>query len=174
MAKNLIIQLVSKQELPLLLEIAKSTFINTYAHLNDPQNFNEYLSLNFNLEKITQEFNNSESAFFFVKKENKICGYLKLNWGNAQTDNPLKNAIEIERIYVLQEFQGQQIGKMMVNEAIKLSKSKSAKWLWLGVWERNPKAIGFYKKMGFEAFGEHAFIVGQERQIDVIMKQRID
>ncbi|MFT4761588.1 MAG: ribosomal protein S18 acetylase RimI-like enzyme [Saprospiraceae bacterium] len=164
---------IQNSDILLLLDLARSTFINSYAHLNDPKSFNDYVTANFNLTKITTEFNHPESAFFFAKKDREICGYLKLNWEAAQTDYPVKNGVEIERIYVLQAFQGQKIGKLMVEETIQFSKSKNLEWLWLGVWERNPKAIGFYEKMGFEAFGEHVFVLGEEQQTDVLMRQKI-
>lgn len=164
---------VEKSNLTELLHLAKSTFITTYAHLNDPKNFNEYVAENFSLAKITEEFNNPESAFFFAKIEEEVCGYLKLNWGKAQTDQQLPDGVEIERIYVEKAFQGQKIGKMMIEAATDFTEKKGIPWLWLGVWDENPKAIGFYEKMGFEAFGEHVFVVGQERQIDILMRKKI-
>lgn len=171
--QNVMIVPVEKTEISNLLHLAKSTFINTYAHLNDPKNFDEYVTKNFSLEKISEEFNHPESAFFFAKKDDQICGYLKLNWGAAQTDQALANAVEIERIYVKQAFQGQKIGKLMIEAAEDITKKKGIEWLWLGVWEENPKAIGFYQKMGFAAFGEHVFVLGPERQIDILMKKNV-
>jgi len=173
MESTTFIEKIEKSELPTLLQIAKSTFINNYAHLNDPKNFDEYVNENFNLKNITAEFNNPETAFLFAKKDDEICGYLKLNWGKAQTDHQLRNALEIERIYILQAFQGQKIGKLLVDKALEVAKAKKVDWIWLGVWEQNPKAIGFYKKVGFESFGEHAFMMGSERQTDILMRKTI-
>jgi ribosomal protein S18 acetylase RimI-like enzyme len=46
-------------------------------------------------------------------------------------------------------------------------------YVWLGVWEHNPRAIAFYRKFGFEVVGEHAFMLGQELQRDLIMTARV-
>jgi ribosomal protein S18 acetylase RimI-like enzyme len=41
--------------------------------------------------------------------------------------------------------------------------------LWLGVWEKNPNAIGFYERLGFKKVGTHAFRFGSEMQTDLLM-----
>jgi len=45
--------------------------------------------------------------------------------------------------------------------------------LWLGVWERNERAIAFYNRWGFESVGTHIFLLGQDRQTDFIMAHRV-
>ncbi len=46
--------------------------------------------------------------------------------------------------------------------------------VWLGVWEKNSRAISFYKKMGFQEVGEHTFTLGYDPQRDIIMELRIE
>ena len=41
--------------------------------------------------------------------------------------------------------------------------------MWLGVWERNPRAIAFYLKAGFVQVGSHVFMVGSDRQTDWVL-----
>ena len=41
--------------------------------------------------------------------------------------------------------------------------------VWLGVWEKNPRAIAFYKKFGFKEAGEHVFLLGRDPQRDIIL-----
>jgi len=95
---------------------------------------------------------------------------MKLNTGEAQKENQNDNALEIERIYVLQEFQGKKVGQLLYLHAIKVAEGLSADYVWLGVWEKNFRAIAFYKKNGFVAFDQHVFILGDDRQIDILMK----
>ena len=99
-----------------------------------------------------------------------VVGYFKLNWGDAQKDIHDENAVEIERIYVLKEFQRKRIGQQMLAKTIELAKDKGAEYIWLGVWEKNIKAIRFYEKHGFEKFGEHVFMLGNDKQTDHLMK----
>ena len=76
----------------------------------------------------------------------QLVGYLKINWGSAQTENQQNNSLEIERIYVLDKFHGNQFGQKLLEVALHMSKEKAVDYVWLGVWEHNSKAIHFYQK----------------------------
>jgi len=99
-----------------------------------------------------------------------VVGYLKLNWGNAQTEKTTENTLEIERIYVVKEYQGKKIGNILIQKSIEIGKSKNIDYLWLGVWNKNTKAIKFYKNNGFLPFNKHEFLLGTESQVDIMMK----
>jgi ribosomal protein S18 acetylase RimI-like enzyme len=111
-----------------------------------------------------------DSEFYFAKKEDKIVGYLKLNFGDSQTESIDENGMEIERIYVLKAFHRQGIGQYMFDKAVDMARQKQLKFLWLGVWEENYKALNFYKKNGLVEFDKHNFILGNDVQTDVLMK----
>ena len=78
-----------------------------------------------------------------------MSGYIKLNEYKAQTDIYDPRSLEIERIYVTKEFQGKGLGSALMNKAIDIAVTRKKSYVWLGVWERNHKAILFYKKKGF-------------------------
>ena len=103
-----------------------------------------------------------------------MAGYLKVNWGGAQTDRKLDNAFEVQRIYVLKEYHGQGVGKALFEKALRIAESGDFDWAWLGVWEKNHKAQHFYKHYGFEKFGEHQFVVTPEKvDIDWLLKKSL-
>ena len=156
-----------------LLEIARSTFIDTYAHLNSEENFQDYVSVNFTLEKISAELNHPESAFYFAMDQDEVMGYFKINTGQAQSESHDPDAMEIERIYVRKAFHGQGMGRQMIQKVIELARDKQIENLWLGVWEKNPGAIAFYEKLGFQKFGTHVFTVGDDDQTDILMGLRV-
>lgn len=110
------------------------------------------------------------SQFYFASLSNNILGYLKVNFGTAQTELEDVNALEIERIYVLKEFHGKQIGQLLYQKAIEIAKERDLNYVWLGVWENNQRAIRFYLKNGFVEFNRHLFKLGDEEQIDIMMK----
>ena len=141
------------EELHFLVEISKTTFITAFEADNNPKDFNAYIEEAFSSKQIKEELLNPNSTFYFVYKENSLVGYLKLNIGDAQNEQFEKKGMELERIYVLQEYQGQQIGKQMLDKAIIFARKKRVEFLWLGVWEENKQAIRFYKRYGFIKFG---------------------
>jgi ribosomal protein S18 acetylase RimI-like enzyme len=53
---------------------------------------------------------------------------------------------------------------------MQVAKDINATHVWLGVWEKNPKAIRFYKKNGFVEFDKHIFKLGTDEQTDIMMK----
>lgn len=161
------------QDLERLKEIGKATFTETFAADNTEENLSLYLKNGFSTEKLTQELTDNYSEFYFAEYEGKMIGYLKINFGPSQTESNVENAIEIERIYVLKEFQGKKIGQALYEKAITVAKEKNVDFVWLGVWEKNPKAISFYKKNGFEAFDSHIFNLGNDEQTDILMKLKL-
>jgi ribosomal protein S18 acetylase RimI-like enzyme len=130
----------------------------------------KYLEEGFSDEKLTTELNNPDSEFYFAFQENEVIGYLKINHGQSQTELKDETAMEIERIYVLKDFHGKNIGQLLFEKAIELATQKNANYIWLGVWEENPRAINFYKKNGFVEFDKHIFVLGDDEQTDIMMR----
>lgn len=130
----------------------------------------KYLDEYFSVEKLTAEFNNKSSEFYFATIGKNVIGYLKLNFGQAQTELQDGNALEIERIYVLKEFHGKGVGQLLYDKALQIARQKNVDYVWLGVWEENRRAINFYTKNGFVEFDKHIFKLGNEEQTDKMMK----
>lgn len=165
---------LTTQDLLPLQQIGRQTFYETFAGDNSPEDMEKYLDKSFAISKLTAEINNVNSEFYFAQIENNVLGYLKLNWGSAQTEEQDQNALEIERIYVLKEFHGKSVGQVLFDKAIEVAKAKKANYVWLGVWEENHRAIQFYQKNGFITFDKHIFQLGTDKQTDILMKLILD
>jgi len=161
-------------EIEQLQAIGRQTFLETFADGNTQENMQQYLEEGFAIDKLTVELTNPYSEFFFAKIDDQVVGYLKINFGQAQTELNDNNALEIERIYVLKEFHGKKVGQILYDYAFDLAKNANADYLWLGVWEENPRAINFYKKNGFVEFDKHIFRLGDDEQTDIMMKLKIN
>lgn len=154
----------------ILQTIARNTFDETFSESNTEEDMNKYLDEAYSNERLTMELTNPDSYFYFAMYDNVLAGYLKLNKGQAQTELKDSAALEIERIYVLKQFQGAKIGQALYAKAIEFAKTVNVKYIWLGVWEENVKAIGFYTKNGFVEFDKHLFKLGTDEQTDIMMK----
>ncbi|MEE9361811.1 MAG: GNAT family N-acetyltransferase [Cellulophaga sp.] len=153
-----------------LMKISKKTFIDAFEEDNEPEDFKNYIDLAFDKERVLEELKNEHSYFYFVYKELDLVGYFKLNAEDAQSDVKDSSAMELERIYVLQEFQGLKIGQWMLDEVKEIVLEKGKKYIWLGVWEKNLSAIKFYQKYNFFKFGEHPYYIGKDKQTDWLMR----
>ena len=74
---------------------------------------------------------------------------------------------------MLKEFHGMKVGQLLYEKAIEIARLNNAEYVWLGVWEENPRAISFYKKNGFVEFDKHIFNMGNEDQTDIMMKKEL-
>ena len=167
------IQKVTLSDIAQLQKIGRQTFIETFSEANSEENMKNYLEEGFSIEKLTNEINNKNSEFYFATFNNEIIGYLKLNFGDSQTELKDHKALEIERIYVSKEFHGKKVGQFLYDKAIQIAKQKNAEYVWLGVWEENLRAISFYKKNGFVEFDKHIFKLGNDEQTDIMMKLKL-
>lgn len=156
-----------------LQQIGKQTFYETFSDSNTEEDMAEYLNEKFSMTTLSTELNEKNAKFYFAQIENEVVGYLKLNSGQSQTELKDDKALEIERIYVLKEFHGKKVGQVLYDKAIEIAKKKNADFVWLGVWEENPRAIRFYEKNGFVAFDKHIFKLGSDEQTDIMMKLKL-
>jgi diamine N-acetyltransferase len=167
------IQKATIADLEIIQEIGTKTFVETFAETNSSANLENYVQKNFNAAQVASELNNPESIFYLANLGEKTLGYLKLNFGQAQTEIHSLEAMEIQRIYVLKEFHGKKIGQLFLNHAVKIGQQSGVDSIWLGVWENNYKAIEFYNKNDFIEFDTHTFTLGDEVQTDILMELRI-
>lgn len=160
-------------DLDYLQKNGRQTFQETFSECNSQENMINYLEQGFSNEKLTAELNDNNSEFYFATLNNEVIGYLKINFGSSQTELRDSKALEIERIYVSKEFHGKSIGQLLYDKAIQIAKLKNADYVWLGVWEENPRAIRFYEKNGFVEFDKHIFKLGNDEQTDIMMKLKL-
>lgn len=154
-----------------LQKLARTTFSETFSEHNSPENMQKYLDQKFSDSQLISELNCQESQFFGAYIQQQLVGYLKLNTGKAQTEAQDTDALEIERIYVLKAFHGAKVGQVLLQKAFEQALGK--KYLWLGVWEKNFRALRFYEKNGFRIFDQHVFVLGNEAQTDYLMRKEV-
>jgi ribosomal protein S18 acetylase RimI-like enzyme len=169
----MIINKVTAEDIDTLVFFSRKTFFDAFFHLNKPEDMEAYASVALSYDKLLSEVNNPDSAFYFAQLDDELVGYIKLNYASAQTEFKDKNAIEIERIYVLSSAQGKQIGKQFLDFTETLAKKANLQYIWLGVWDNNHNAIRFYERHGFKAFGSHDFFLGNDQQTDVLMRKEL-
>lgn len=160
---------VTTDDIKELQTISFRTFDDTFREMNHPDNLKDYLNKAFTYDKLQRELEHPNSYFYFLYDNDEVVGYLKLNVGSAQTEDIASDSLEIERLYILKNYQNYGYGKKLMNFAINFAVDENKKSVWLGVWEKNKKAIEFYKHSGFKKVTEHKFQMGDETQTDIIM-----
>ena len=157
-------------DLPELLALARTSFVQAFTAGNKPENVQAYLAEAFTEDKLTQEIQETASTFIVASLAGKLVGYTKLNLSTAQADVQDPASVEVARLYTLEEVWGTGLGQLLLDAAIAFGRQEGKTWLWLGVWEHNARAIRFYEKNGLLIFGSHPFPFGDEIQTDWLMR----
>lgn len=156
-------------DLATLREISIRSFRQAFESDNAQKDMDAYIAESMSEQRLSAEIRNEESIFMFAYCGEKLAGYLKVNFGAAQTEKLTGINMEIERIYVLAEFQRSGVGQVMLDKALHLAIAAGVHNVWLGVWERNAKAIAFYTRNCFSVCGSHSFRLGDDVQTDLLM-----
>jgi diamine N-acetyltransferase len=171
--KSKLLQATS-EDIVALQELAATTFYDTYNHLNPPGVVDDFIEKNFALNVLLEEINTPKTVIFILWIENKASGYIKLRYNDEASEQlGTSEHLELERIYVRKEFQGQSFGKFLLQQAQSYTAAQGYAILWLGVWSENQKALTFYQRQGFEIFGEHIFWMVDDPQKDWLMRKMV-
>jgi len=165
--------MAAKADAALIADISRQTFYDTFASHNSKENMDKFMNIQFAKERLISELDDPENIFFLAYEKDQLAGYVKLR--DSQNPEQLQNlaGIEIVRIYSVTSMIGKGIGKLLMQTSIEEAIKRKKEVVWLGVWEKNQRAIEFYAKWGFEKFGEHDFILGNDIQTDWLMKKVI-
>lgn len=169
---NITIRLATKEDVLVLSKLSIDTFIESYAGQNTAENTAIYIDKHFKPEQVEQEIIDPRNKVFLAFSGSDLAGYIKLSNINQPEKLKGNNNLEIERLYVLKQYQEQKIGATLMSYSLSYAIKNGFDTLWLGVWVQNEKAIAFYKRWDFEVFGEHIFQFGKDAQTDLLMKRK--
>jgi ribosomal protein S18 acetylase RimI-like enzyme len=167
------IRKATKEEVPAVRELAIEVYTDTFAAHNSEENMVAFFNENYSLEKFNTEFEEPGSSLYIAVDNLKIVGFLRLRKNDEAADKLGTNTLELQRLYVHKEYHGTPVAKLLMEKTFEVAKDLKVEWLWLGVWEKNLRAQKFYSKYGFERFGEHVFQMGDDPQIDWLLKKKM-
>jgi ribosomal protein S18 acetylase RimI-like enzyme len=156
----------------LLAELGAQTFAESFAADNTPENMSAYLADSFSPEKQARELTDPDSRFLIIELDRTAVGYVQLSFGHAPAAVLGRKPMEIVRIYARKEWIGRGVGTQLMKAALRQAERAGCDVVWLGVWERNSRAIAFYRKWGFEQVGTQTFQLGEDLQNDLVMARR--
>ena len=150
----------------LLSQLGIQTFRETYAEFNDPADLESHIAGMLSEAHFQKAIASLSHQLFLLFAGDEAAGFTQLT---ASPGKESPGSIEVHRFYIRQQYQGRGLGAKLMQHAIDFAREKGYRSLWLGVWKENPKAIAFYRKMGFQVTGEHIFLLGSDPQEDWIM-----
>ena len=167
------IRLATKKDGPLIADMSRETFYDSFAAMNSKENMDKFLNEQFTREALIKEVGAERNIFLLAYDGDKPVGYVRMRENNIPPRLRTDQAIEIARIYVVRDCIGKGIGQLLMQYCIDTAIQKGYHTVWLGVWEHNQRAIDFYSRWGFVKFDDHDFILGDDVQKDWLMKKTI-
>ena len=147
-----------------------TTFYEAYFEQDESSDLANYVLESFAQARIEDELDSADSTFFIAELNGKAVGYAKLRENQAVDCLKNENAVELQRIYLLERVKRKGVGVALLNRCLEAARAKGYETLWLGVWERNRAALGFYEKTGFVKIGELQFPYGETVGTNYVMK----
>lgn len=170
MSESFHITRATTADIDILIRLGRQTFIEAYAAQNSEENMRIYLAQSFNSAQLEKEFNEPFCQFFIALSGDIPAGFAKIRLLEDPPELAGRKHMELQRIYVLNAFQGKKIGKALLEHSKNTARNLGFDVLWLGVWSKNFKAMEFYRLQGFEKFGKHIFHFGDEEHLDDLLK----
>ena len=168
-----VIQMAEPSDAVSLAKLAEKTFSDAFARFIKRQDVESYVARSFNEDQIRSELLDGASTFFIARIKNKSAGYAKLYQGPAPDCVKPLPAIELARLYCMQQYLGYGIGAALVEACISYARRKAFKSIWLSSWQENHRGNAFYAKMQFEVLGTKTFAIGSDIQQDYIFAKSI-
>lgn len=149
--------------------LSRQTFYDTFAEYNTKEDMDKFMAEQFGEELLMREVINGDGIFLLAEVGSDAIGYVRLREGERYPAFGENSSIEIARIYVDKAAIGTGLGRKLMEASVEIAREKGKTIVWLGVWEKNQRAIEFYRKAGFSKFGEHDFVLGNDVQTDWLL-----
>ena len=170
---SLLIREATIEDAWLIANISHQTFYETFATHNSKADMDKFLNEQFTKGRLMLEVGAKGNTFLLAYSGVDVAGYVKIRDEKKPLGLGQVDALEIARIYAMTSQIGKGVGSVLMQSCIDIAKQRNKDWLWLGVWEKNQRAIDFYTKWGFEKFDETDFLLGDDIQRDWLMKKKL-
>ena len=148
-------------------------FCESYAAHNTPADMALHLARTYGPELQAREIAEPSGECLVALEAAEIVGYALLGPGVAHASVTGRAPWQVHRFYVDQRWHGRGLAPALMTAAIEAARRRGAGTLWLAAWDQNPRALGFYAKLGFVDVGVTAFTLGTLRQTDRVMARSL-
>lgn len=167
------VRIATPADAAMIADMSRRTFYDSFAKDNSKEDMDKFMSEQFTHELLMAEVGTSGNIFIVAEHNDAPAGYVRLRENNNPPELRGIETIEIARIYAETAMIGKGIGKALMEKSIAVAREQKKQIIWLGVWEKNFRAIEFYTGWGFKKFSEHPFVVGSDVQTDWLMKKEL-
>lgn len=156
-----------------LTAFALRVFSGTYGAYNTAEDLAVYLADAYSEAHQAREIANPDIITLVAAEDGHLAAFAQVRRQPPPEGIEADAGIEIWRFYVDPAWHGRGLAQRLMactlDAARELAAGKGSRKVWLGVWERNPRAIAFYEKCGFRDVGPKSFLFGRDLQTDRVL-----
>lgn len=154
----------------LLASLATVSFYEAYFEQDDSHDLSNYLVEHFSPSVVAADLDSSACVYLIAFRGGKAVGYAKLRNGEVHESVTSRNAIELQRCYLIERVWRTGVGDVLLERCFAEAREMGKEVLWLGVWEENMRGLSFYRKHGFERVGTLTFPYGDSVGVNAVMR----
>ena len=154
---------------PALAEFAARTFVEAFGPANRREDMEAHLASAYGVAQQGRELADPKCITVLMQAGDSLVGYAQVRRAPPPACVVGEEPVELHRFYVDRPWHGQGVAQRLMEAVHAAARDLGGRTLWLGVWERNPRAIAFYQKSGWHDTGATTFCVGPDRQTDRVM-----
>jgi diamine N-acetyltransferase len=164
----------AKEEDALALSVlAEGTFRAAFVESTSAANMQLHCAVNYGQALQVAEIREPSRETWVAEADERLVAYVQLRLKATSTVIVDERAVEIQRFYVDASHHGTGLAHDLMAHVLARAEAAGSAELWLGVWERNQRALAFYRKWGFDVVGEHIFNLGDDPQRDLVMRRDV-
>jgi GNAT superfamily N-acetyltransferase len=159
---------------PALSAFASKAFRDTYRDIDDPRDIALYAAEHLSPQAIAAVIGDSASVILLAEVGSILAGYAILSRSEPPSCVVGPDSIELARFYLGATFIGCGYGRELMHAVHAEARQLGARTLWLGVYDRNVRAVRFYERSGMARVGGKEFLFGNHVYIDPIYSGPVD
>jgi ribosomal protein S18 acetylase RimI-like enzyme len=163
------IRIATPDDAATLFALALKTFVDAFGPDNRAEDMDAYTSVAFGEAQQRAELEDPSILTIFAEEDGQVIGYAQLR----RTPGAPHGDLEVARFYVDRDHHGRGVAQLLMTALDDQARTLGATQIWLGVWERNFRAIAFYRKVGFVQRASQPFLLGSDLQTDWVMNRRL-
>jgi len=168
------VRLLVSSEAEMLTRLARQAFTDAYAAVTRTEDLQSHLDANFRTDLQRAELEKPQGfALLASAADDTPAGYAQLCPGPSPHGVKDQAPMQLQRFYLLKPYWGSGAADLLMQRCLAEAAGRGYRSVWLSCWEKNARALAFYRKWEFAPAGKAPFRVGSDLQTDVILARQL-
>lgn len=157
----------------MLAQLAERFFRDTFGTLNTAEDMDVHARKHYGPDKQLRELEDPSLGYLIAEVDGKAAGFAMIGEPRSESCARFERPVELFRFYIDNEWHGKGIAVPLMQECYAEARARGGRTVCLNVWQKNPRAIRFYEKVGYRIEGTQPYVLGNDVQTDWVMVRGI-